>query len=269
MPRNLTRRSFIAESSFAGFVAITAAKGYAAPSVSRDDTRTISQLHHRYHGWPTVARRASGELLLVYSGGREQHVCPFGRVELMRSQDEGETWSWPEVVLDGPIDDRDAGVLETAKGTLLVTTFTSLAYEPILDRAERAGDWPADRLARWRAAHGRVDANSRQQALGVWIDRSTDGGITWTGRVTSGVNSPHGPIQLADGRLLYAGKDLWGSGHRVGVCESYDDGATWQWLTKIPVRSGDNHEEYHELHAVETTDGRIVVQIRNHNSLNA
>jgi hypothetical protein len=52
-----------------------------------------------YHGWPTVVRRRSGELLLVYSGGREAHVCPFGRVELMNSRDQGTTWSWPRTLL--------------------------------------------------------------------------------------------------------------------------------------------------------------------------
>ena len=41
------------------------------------------------------------------------HVCPFGRVEWMRSRDGGRTWSWPEVLLDSPIDDRDSGVIET------------------------------------------------------------------------------------------------------------------------------------------------------------
>ena len=66
-------------------------------------------------GWPTLARCRNGQLLLVCSGGREAHVCPFGRVELMRSHDQGQTWTWPEIVMDGPIDDRDAGVLETAK----------------------------------------------------------------------------------------------------------------------------------------------------------
>ncbi len=95
--------------------------------------------------------------------------------------------------------------------------------------------------------------------------RSTDGGITWSGRYDSLVNSPHGPIQLSDGRLLYAGKDLWREGSRVGVCESTDDGQTWRWLAMIPPRDGDDHRQYHELHAVETKDGRIVVQIRNHN----
>ena len=39
------------------------------------------------------------------------------------------------MLLDIAIDDRDAGVVETAKGSLLVTNFTSLAYEPFL--AER------------------------------------------------------------------------------------------------------------------------------------
>jgi len=82
------------------------------------------------------------------------------------------------------------------------------------------------------------------------------------------VNSPHGPIQLSDGRLLYAGKDLWGKDERVGVCESTDDGQSWRWLADIAPRDGDKHTEYHELHAVETGDGRILVQIRNHNAAN-
>ncbi len=79
-----------------------------------------------YHGWPTLARRKNGELLLAFSGGRERHVCPFGRLEWMRSKDNGVTWGWPQVLYDGPIDDRDAGVVETGQGSILVTTFTSL-----------------------------------------------------------------------------------------------------------------------------------------------
>ena len=38
--------------------------------------------------------------------------------------------------MDTPIDDRDAGLCETASGTLLLNTFTALAYEPILTEAE-------------------------------------------------------------------------------------------------------------------------------------
>lgn len=82
-----------------------------AAGATLEATRVISWEPALYHGWPTIARRSTGELLLVFSGGRESHVCPFGRVELMRSQDDGATWRWPQVLSDGPIDDRDAGVV--------------------------------------------------------------------------------------------------------------------------------------------------------------
>ena len=227
--------------------------------------RTISHLPHRYHGWATVARRQNSELVLTYSGGRESHVCPFGRVEFMKSTDDGQTWSWPQVIHDGPIDDRDSGIVETSQGTLLATTFTSLAYEPSLEKQLASPTWSLERLQRWQAANGRLSSRERQNRLGQWIQRSTDGGATWSPPYSSIVNSPHGPIQLADGRLLYAGKELWTGNKRVGVCESRDDGKSWQWLSEIPTRPGDQAEDYHELHAVETADRRIVVQIRNHN----
>lgn len=236
-----------------------------APSARVLEIRIISPQPQYYHGWPTVARRKSGELLLAWSGGREAHVCPFGRVDYMNSKDGGRTWTWPRTLLDGAIDDRDAGVLETAKGTILVTTFTSLAYVPILQKAEKDNAWPPERLAAWQAVHRRLSEEARKADLGQWMLRSTDGGRTWSPRYSCIVNSPHGPIQLTDGRLLYAGKELWTGQQRVGVCESTDDGQTWKWLAEIPARPGDKPSEYHELHAVEAAAGQIIVQIRNHN----
>lgn len=243
----------------------------SAPSAKIHDIRVISKTPDIYHGWPTLTRRSNGQLIAVWSGGREAHVCPFGRVDMMRSDDNGDTWTWPRTLLDGPIDDRDAGILETAKGTLLVTTFTSLAYvDHQLKRAMNkkpgeAGAWPEEKLDRWLAAHRRLSEKQRQEELGQWMIRSTDGGITWSERYSSIVNSPHGPIQLSDGRLLYAGKKLWTGNKDVGVCESVDDGKTWKWLAAIPTREGDSFANYHELHAVETDSGKLIVHIRNHN----
>ncbi len=248
----------------------------SGPVAHVHDTRVISKTPNLYCGWPTLTRRTSGQLILVWSGGREQHVCPFGRVEMMRSDDDGRTWTWPRTLLDSAIDDRDAGVLETASGALLVTTFTSLAYESYeLAKATAkakekvAGAWPEDKLARWLAAHNRLSEQQRQADLGQWMIRSTDGGITWSQRFSSLVNSPHGPIQLSDGRLLYAGVSLWDESRKVGLCESRDDGQSWQWLAEIPTRSGDDSKNYHELHAVEADNGKIVVHIRNHNKTNS
>jgi hypothetical protein len=235
-------------------------------------TKVISKQPDLYCGWPTVCRRKNGQLWLVWSGGREAHVCPFGRVEAMTSHDNGESWTFPRVLLDADIDDRDAGVLETARGTLLVTTFSSLAYEPTLKAAEQKGEasgWSQEKLDRWISARDRLTAEERKAQLGVWMLRSTDGGKTFSAPYRCLVNSPHGPVQLSDGRVLYAGKQLWTSENKNGVCESLDDGRTWRWLATIPTREGDDHRNYHELHAVETADKRLIVHIRNHNPKNS
>ena len=274
--RAQSRREFLRHSAA---LSATATFGFhiranAAPAAKVKDINVISHVPEVYHGWPTLARRKNGQLLVVCSGGRQQHVCPFGRVDLMRSNDNGETWTWPRTVIDGPIDDRDAGILETAKGSLLVTTFTSLAYESyelkkaLTRKPGEKGAWPKERLDAWLAVHNRLNAEQRQAELGQWMLRSTDGGITWSKRYPSIVNSPHGPIQLADGRQLYPGRELWTGDKRIGVCDSNDDGRTWKWLAEIPTRKGDDKSNYHELHGVETKDGRLIVHIRNHNKVN-
>ena len=236
-----------------------------APKFTVSDTRVISHLAHRYHGWPTLARRKNGQLLLVCSGGRESHVCPFGRVELMRSDDGGAHWSWPQTLIDSAIDDRDAGVLETPAGSLLVTTFTSLAFEQPTYFAKS----DAKKVARWIAARDRVPETTRKKMLGEWIIRSTDGGQSWSSPTRCGVNSPHGPIALANGDLIYAGKELYNQHNRIGAAVSVDDGVSWKWAGTIPTRPGDDHRQYHELHAVEAVPGRLIAHIRNHNPRHA
>jgi sialidase-1 len=234
-----------------------------APLIEVLDTRTISYQPHIYSGWPTIVRRQNGELWLASSGGREGHVCPFGQLVVQTSRDQGASWTWPRVIADSAIDDRDAGILETAAGTLIATTFTSLAYEPLLAKAEQAGSWPAERLAAWQAVNNRLTPDERKAELGEWSYRSTDGGKSWSNRIPTLVNSPHGPIQLRDGRLLYAGKQLWTPEGRIGVADSTDDGVSWNWLADIPLRPGDElKKDYHELHAVEADNGTLIAQIR-------
>ena len=237
------------------------------------ETKPISQDTQHYHGWPTLVRRSNGELILLYSGGREDHVCPFGRLELMRSSDDGKTWNPPTVVFETKIDDRESGLMETARGTLIANTFTSVDFLGLLAEAEQIAPgtpdaWAPERLRRWQAARDQLTDDPQQADPGMWMIRSTDGGQTWSKPYKSPVSSPHGPIQLADGRLLHAGKEVVGTG-RTGVCESTDDGQTWQWLAEIPQRPGDNSQiEYHELHVVEAVEGRLVAHIRNHNANN-
>lgn len=263
--RHLTAISAITYAMFLATSAMTssACGQQPAPHIEVLETKTISYQPDIYSGWPTLVRRQNGELWLASSGGREGHVCPFGQLVVQTSHDQGATWTWPRVIADSAIDDRDAGILETAAGTLIATTFTSLAYEPLLTRAEQSGTWPAERLAAWQAANNRLTPEERKAELGEWSYRSTDGGKSWSNRIPALVNSPHGPIQLRDGRLLYAGKRLWTPDGKIGVAESADDGVSWKWLADIPLRPGDEmKKDYHELHAVEADNGTLIVQIR-------
>jgi hypothetical protein len=92
-------------------------------------TKVICKEPGRYIGWPTITRTKSNELLIVFSGNRDAHICPYGITQMVRSRDNGITWSEPVTINNTPLDDRDAGILETTNGTLLVSWFTSLAFD--------------------------------------------------------------------------------------------------------------------------------------------
>ncbi|MBL9203052.1 MAG: exo-alpha-sialidase [Opitutaceae bacterium] len=218
--------------------------------------RVISHEPRLYHGWPTVATARDGTLHLAYSGGRDWHVCPFGRVDYMVSRDGGATWSRPRTLLDSVTDDREAGIAQTRSGALLVSTYTSIAYRQHLEAPQRAlagvfGSELDATLARWRVAESRVTEDVRRADVGHWLLRSTDGGLTWSERRRAPGYAPHGPVPLADGRVFYAASD----GKRSAAFLSSDDGLTWTHLADLPFRAC-------ELHAVEAADGTLVVHAR-------
>ena len=80
---------------------------------------------HNYFGWPSVARLQDGTLAAVASGFRLAHVCPFGKSVMIRSSDEGKTWSPPEIIIDTPLDDRDSGIVPFGKCGVIVTSFNN------------------------------------------------------------------------------------------------------------------------------------------------
>ena len=49
-------------------------------------TRTICREDGRYIGWPTVCCLRNGEVIAAFSGDRERHVCPFGKVQLVQGK---------------------------------------------------------------------------------------------------------------------------------------------------------------------------------------
>ena len=57
--------------------------------------RVICKTPGNYVAWPTIARRPNGELIISFSGDREAHRGPYGKNQIIRSHDSGETWSIP------------------------------------------------------------------------------------------------------------------------------------------------------------------------------
>lgn len=221
-------------------------------------TRIISHQPQYYHGWATVAKGKNGRLHLTYSGGRDFHVCPFGRLEYMVSDDGGDSWSWPRVLMDSLIDDRDSGVLETKNGVLLASFFTSIAYQIHMNapdrlmRKEFGAEWDNSMYKRWQAAELSATQEQRKGDVGYWLVRSTDGGLTWSSRYKSEPGyCPHGPINLLDGRVFYSA----GDGKKAAAWVSDDDGLTWTHLSDLPVRAG-------EMHSIQAANGTIIVHVR-------
>ncbi|NLD74707.1 MAG: exo-alpha-sialidase [Chloroflexi bacterium] len=223
-------------------------------------TRVLCRQPGRYIGWPSVVRTRENELIAAFSGDRDEHVCPWGKTQLIRSRDDGLTWSEPETVNDGPIDDRDVGIIETPRGTLLIAWFTSVAFVEWADRLRKSyGDATVDG---WADKIASVTPELRERWLGNWTRRSVDGGRTWDEPVRTVGTAPHGPIALEDGRLLYVGRGQVDGVPAITAEESRDDGCSWQVIGVIPIAEGESMDDMHEPHVVETAEGRLVAMIR-------
>jgi sialidase-1 len=205
----------------------------------------------RYLAWPTIARTRDGELLVAFSGDRDAHICPWGKTQMIRSRDDGATWSTAETVNNTPLDDRDAGLIQTSKGTLVVSWFTSLAFE--WQRYEGSSQ-------RYARVAEKIPAETKKQWLGNWIRRSEDNGKSWGEPIRVTTSGPHGPVSLRDGRLLYLGTGFVDGVLTMPLEESTDDGRTWRILAKLPTPDGATSRC--EPHLVELRSGRLIALCR-------
>ena len=128
--------------------------------------KTICLETGRTAAWPSAAVATNGDILVVFSGNRDSLTCPWGRTEIVRSTDGGATWSRPQVVHPGVLDNRDPRLTVGADGSLAVEWTASDAFKDGCDVYRRhyvkLGE---ERVARYR---------------GRWRQVSTDNGFSWS-----------------------------------------------------------------------------------------
>ena len=227
----------------------------------------------RYIGWPTVCRLKNGDLLAVFSGDRDSHICPWGKVQMVRSSDGGETWSAPVTIANGPLDDRDAGIVQMPDGEIVVTYFTSVAYRDPKILAKHP---------EYKRHDEKISKETETAARGYFRIVSRDDGRTWSKPERMNVShAPHGPTLLRDGSLFQIGRefrheDVQGSNGVdytvIRAEKSFDHGKTWQVLCEdIPDTDGENGvpHMFHEPNAVELADGTLVGMVRYHGAKGA
>lgn len=245
-----------------------------------EPNHVIGQQPGRYIGWPTVALTRDNELIVAFSGDRDAHICPFGKSFIIRSRDNGKTWTAPELVNDTPLDDRDTGLLACSDGTLVISWFashyTDEAYLGRLKDEAKKAEYRAQLqkvtkadIQRWAG----LELVNQRYTLGHWTRRSTDGGRTWEDPVRVPPTAPHGPVELSDGRLMFVGNSNESLGRdpkrgAIVAAESRDKGLTWQVVGKIPMYPPDCTEAPSgvsylcEAHVVEASPNHLVTMIR-------
>ena len=223
-----------------------------------------------YFAWPSIVRQKDGTLCVVASGFRKSHVCPWGRTVITKSKDDGKTWSFPKIINNSPIDDRDAGLVDLGNGRLAVTWFTSNTGQILKGQRKPDGSWPGW-LKSYAAVFETWTPEMIERELGSWTRVSEDGEY-WGEVRRAPVTSPHGFIVLKDGSWLYLGKQWENTGKgtaltgradtEICAARSTDEGRTWEMLGSVPRPEYIKANTCHEPHVLELADGALLGVIR-------
>lgn len=210
--------------------------------------------HHAYFAWPTVARLQDGKIMVGASGFRIEHVCPFGKAVISYSYDLGKTYTLPAPVIDTPLDDRDVGICTFGKSGVIVTSFNNTAD---MQRQYNTDNVYAQRYI------DTITKEDEDKYLGSLFRVSYDCGITFGKIYHSPVTSPHGPIELKDGTILWAGNNFENCEDGIEIVKINPENGESVFVGKITIDDKDIF--ICEPHLIELPEGRLLCHIRGEN----
>ncbi len=237
------------------------------PEVEHGIVSRVRDSVFNYHGWPSICRDERGVLFAAASGFRLTHVDPCGKNCMYVSFDDGKTWTPPIIVNDSYIDDRDTGVFAWGKGNMIMSWFSVRPQDNC--EGMLSYDWLSDAHKSIVKGFGGMWKCLPEDVLseGSYIKTSKDYGVTWSDPVTVPVTSPHGPVTLKDGTIVYMGKYMnpdYLAPNRISVYSSYDGGVTFEHTGDVPEGDDITYENMHEPHMIELPSGRLLGAIRIH-----
>lgn len=220
---------------------------------------------HNYFAWPTVARLKDGRLAVAASGFRISHVCPFGKAVISYSSDNGKTYTLPTPVIDTPLDDRDGGLCPFGENGFILTSFNNT----VAFQRETAASINNEKSRNYRYAYlDTVDSSAEERYLGVTYRVTLDGGITFGEVQRSPVSSPHGPIELKSGKILWLGRRMYAEDpdpRDEKISAYYIDPITaeYEHVGDVPnvIRNGEYIRAF-EPNLYEREDGKLIAHIR-------
>ena len=242
--------------------------------VGIDEVRrfTIASGEPRHRAFPGAVRLSSGEILVFYREGSDHWRTVDGVVKMVRSQDEGKSWTAPEIVfaepgwgcgahhgptqlsdgrvvvpltMVGPYDDLPSGVDMRGKVYLINSEDGSNSWsEPLLLGPMEGWSWQNQYGRVQELPDGRVFVPGGGQKVGegpgyTGYFVSHDGGRSFADRVN--VNAAHGLsdeldlARLADGRWIAMVRDDRPP-HDFHRAYSDDEGLTWSTPVRVDVR---------------------------------
>lgn len=210
--------------------------------------------HHGYFAWPTVARLQDGKIAVGASGFRIEHVCPFGKAVISYSYDNGETYTLPAPVIDTPLDDRDAGICTFGENGVIVTTFNNPAS------FQRENNQDNAYVQRYIDT---ITKEDEEKYLGALFRVSHDCGITFGKILHSPVTSPHGPRELRDGTILWAGNRFDDVERGISIVKLNPENGETQFIGEITI--DDDMIFLNEPSLIEMPDGKLICHIRGEN----
>ena len=223
---------------------------------------------HNYFAWPTIARLLDGRIAVAASGFRLSHICPFGKMTLSFSENNGKTYTKPTPIIDTPLDDRDGGICAFGDSSVIVTSF-GLSSDFYRKRYSTENTCLNSPYKDYVAAYlDTITEEVNERWIGPKYRVSHDNGRTFGEIKRCPVMSPHGPTPLPDGGLLWVGSlfdaEVSGDPEKAkNRVRAYKFDPETEEFYEIGMMSfSEDDIKPCEVHAIALDNNRIIAQIR-------